>query len=134
LEGNQDEVQQLQAENQHLRIRVQELEVENALVVEQLQAMPVASPRLSREQLHSLRDRILENLRQGKGRGRGSGAIASTSPQYKTAVKALDQFVAEICSALEVAPIEDSTPLSTPVSTPDSRTNARIGQALGDSP
>jgi len=88
------------------------------------QAMPTAYPVLSRDQLIEMRDRILENLRQGKGRGRGSGAIASTSPQYKTAVKALDQFLAFVCSALEVAPIEDSTPLSTPENyTPDSRTH-----------
>jgi len=86
-------------------LRIEQVRIKD----EQLQAMPtttLADYLLVRDQpfLLAVRDRVLKSLTSGKGK------VASTSPQFKTAAKALDRFILELRE-------------STPVSTHDSETS-----------
>ncbi len=72
-----------------MRSRNQELEAEVLQlkkIVEQAEELNSAP----KPDLFSLRDSILESLTTGRGR------IATTSPQYKTAIKVLDKFIAQL--------------------------------------
>jgi len=91
----EDQVKALLAENEALKQQNRELQHS----LNNLESPP--APQLP--DLSTLRDRVLKSLTSGKGK------VASTSPQFKTAAKALDRFILELRE-------------STPVSTPDSET------------
>lgn len=83
------EMQQLESENQILRERNQNLEKE---------VSRLTKVNNDEATLQQMRDRVLKTLTAGKGK------VATTSPQYKAAAKALDRFVDEL---------RKSTPVST---------------------
>lgn len=58
-----------------------------------------------------MRDRVLKTLTSGKGK------VATTSPQYKTAARALDKFISEL---------RESAPTSTPASSAPDGTAAPL--------
>ena len=91
-----DRIQELQAEALRLHENVVQAEEQVRIKDDQLQAMSGSTTFLDYEQLIQVRSSVLEALRKGKGRGRGSGGIATTSPQYRTAVKVLDEFITGI--------------------------------------
>ena len=93
----------MQLENEQLLSQIEALLVENQELREKLsnRRKQAATPLPS---LQALRSRILKSLTEGRAK------VATTSPQYKTAAKVLDKFIAEITSA---------TPASTPPSAPD---------------
>ncbi|WP_148662667.1 hypothetical protein [Scytonema hofmannii] len=82
----------LKVENQELLMRLNNLEVQERT------ATPLPD-------LQAIRDRILKSLTQGKNK------VATTSPQYKTAVKVLDKFIAELVAST-VESTQSSTNLS----------------------
>lgn len=88
---NSQLIEQLRSDNEALVHQNQELQQE-------LSNAATQSP----PDYKAVRDRILKSLLSGRGR------IATTSPQYKTAVKTLDRFIEEL---------QKSAPVSTPEST-----------------
>ena len=91
------QIEQLQSENESLKQQNQELqqELSNAAV----------TPTLQLPDYEVVRDRVLKSLTSGKGK------VASTSPQYKTAARALDRFIEELReSAPASIPVAETTP------------------------
>ena len=84
------QISALQSENESLLQQNQELQQELSNVA----ALSTQLPDLS-----TLRSSVLKSLITGKGK------VATTSPQYKTAARALDRFIDEL---------QKSTPASTP--------------------
>lgn len=66
---------------------------------EDRQAPPENRP-IARPDYQAVRDRVLKTFTTGRGR------IAPSAPQYKSAVKALDRFIAEIQADPKVPPEE----------------------------
>ncbi|MEH2321011.1 hypothetical protein [Nostoc sp.] len=60
------------------------------LIEEDRQVIPEARQETSPPDYQTIRDRVLKSLITGRGR------IAPSAPQYKSAVKVLDRFIAEI--------------------------------------
>ena len=100
----------MQQENDQLKAQIEELQSENEALKQQNQELQrslsdiAVTPPIP--DLYPIRDRVLKTLTSGKGK------VATTSPQYKTAARALDRFILEL---------RESTPASTPVAetTPD---------------
>ncbi len=82
----QEARQEIKPDYQQLHQRNQELSAE----VLRLKEIVEQAPTTRKPELFSLRDRVLKSLTIGRGR------IATTSPQYKTAIKALDKFIDEL--------------------------------------
>ncbi|MUG97994.1 hypothetical protein F7734_39070 [Scytonema sp. UIC 10036] len=98
------EVETMPSENEQLFAQIEALKVENQELLLRLnnkEAQERAATPLP--DLQAIRSRILKSLTQGKNK------VATTSPQYKTAVKVLDKFIAEL-----VADSGESTPPSSP--------------------
>ena len=105
------EVDAMQQSNDQLKAQIEELLRENEALKQQNQELQQelsnlgATPAPQLPDLYPIRDRILRTLTVGKGK------VATTSPQYKTAARALDRFIEEL---------RESAPTSTPASsTPD---------------
>ena len=99
----------MQQENDQLKAQIEELIRENESLKQQNQELQQELSNRGATPLildyEAVRDRILKTLTSGKGK------VATTSPQYKTAARALDRFILEL---------RESTPTSTPASsTPD---------------
>jgi len=111
----------MQQEQGQLQAMVEELQTENEALKQQNQELQqqlsnVVAPLVPQPDYEAVRDRVLKSLTSGKGK------VASTSPQFKTAAKALDRFILEL---------RESTQVSTPVSTHDSETSPDGTAALG---
>lgn len=97
----------MQQENDQLKAQVEELQSENESLKQQNQQLQqelsnaAVTPTLQLPDLYLMRDSVLKSLTVGKGK------VATTSPQYKTAARALDRFISEL---------RESTPTSTPAS------------------
>lgn len=126
------EVGAMQSENEQQLSQIEALHVENQELRERLNNLE-ANERAATPlpDLQAIRSRILKSLTQGKNK------VATTSPQYKTAVKVLDKFITELVattgestplSILPSAPM--STPSSTPVSTPDGTAAPLVSEAV----
>ena len=101
------QVEQLQSENESLKQQNQELQ-------QQLSNL-AATPTTQLPDLYPIRDRVLRTLTSGKGK------VATTSPQYKAAARALDRFILEL---------RESTPASIPASsTPDGTAAPLVDEA-----
>ena len=106
------QIEELQRENVSIVQRNQELQSENESLLQQNQELQQELINLSTASFISLpflqlvRSGVLKSLITGKGK------VATTSPQYKTAAKALDRFIDEL---------QKSKPASTPEpkNTPD---------------
>ena len=95
------QVEQLQSENESLKQQNQELQQElSNLGATPVTPLPDYEAVRDKRSLLAARDRILKTLTSGKGK------VASTSPQYKTAARALDRFILEL---------RESAPASIPV-------------------
>ena len=96
----------MQQENDQLKAQIEELLRENEALKQQNQELQqelsnvAVTPTLQLPDYEAVRDRVLRTLTSGKGK------IATTSPQYKAAARALDRFILEL---------RESTPASTPV-------------------
>ena len=96
----------MQQENDQLKAQIEQLQSENESLKQQNQELQqelsnLAAPDvLPLPDYEAVRDRVLRTLTSGKGK------VATTSPQYKTAARALDRFILEL---------RESTPTSTPV-------------------
>ncbi|MBD2770975.1 hypothetical protein [Iningainema tapete] len=131
----QVEVEAMQMEKEQLRDRIEELQRENVSIVQRnfelqreneslLQQNQVLqeelnnlsqAPAISLPDLQLVRDRVLKSLTSGKSK------VATTSPQYKTAARALDRFIEEL---------QKYTPTSTPASsTPDGTAAPLVDEA-----
>ncbi len=95
----------MQQEREQLQAQIEELIRENEALKQQNQELQQQLSNLAATPLipdyEVVRDRILKTLTSGKGK------VASTSPQYKTAARALDRFIEEL---------RESAPASTPLS------------------
>ena len=95
----------MQQENDQLKAQIEQLQSENESLKQQNQELQQelsnrgATPVTPLPDYEAVRDRILKTLTSGKGK------VASTSPQYKTAARALDRFILEL---------RESTPASIP--------------------
>jgi DNA repair exonuclease SbcCD ATPase subunit len=100
LEQLQAQIEKLMSENESLLQQNQELQQELS--------NRASSPSPQLPDYEAVRSGVLFSLTIGKGK------VATTSPQYKTAARALDKFINEL---------QKSTPVSTPEqkNTPDSR-------------
>ena len=113
---------EMQQSNDQLKAQVEELQSENEALKQQNQELQrelnnlESSPAPQLPDLYPIRDRILKSLTSGKGK------VASTSPQYKTAARALDRFIEEL---------RESTPVSIPASstTPDGTAAPLVDEA-----
>ena len=108
----------MQQSNDQLKAQVEELLRENEALKQQNQELQQelsnlgATPAPQLPDLYPIRSSILKSLITGKGK------VATTSPQYKTAARALDRFISEL---------KESIPPSTPASnTPESQSLDRI--------
>ena len=124
------EVDAMQQENDQLKAQVEQLLRENESLKQQNQELQqqlsnLAAPDVlplpdyevvrDKQSLLAARDRVLRTLTSGKGK------VASTSPQYKTAARALDRFILEL---------RESTSASTPASsTPDGTAAPLVDEA-----
>ena len=94
----------MQQENDQLKAQIEQLQSENEslkqqnLELQQQLSNLAATPLIPDYEV--VRSSILKSLITGKGK------VATTSPQYKTAARALDRFISEL---------RESTPLSIPV-------------------
>ena len=111
----------MQQENDQLKAQIEQLQSENESLKQQNQELQQelsnrgATPAPQLPDLYLIRDRILKSLTVGKGK------VASTSPQYKTAARALDRFILEL---------RESTSASTPASsTPDGTAAPLVDEA-----
>ena len=111
----------MQQSNDQLQAQIEELIRENESLKQQNQELQQelsnlgATPAPQLPDLYPIRDRILKSLTVGKGK------VASTSPQYKTAARALDRFIEEL---------RESAPASTPASsTPDGTAAPLVSEA-----
>ena len=101
------QIEQLQSENESLKQQNQELQQELSNVA--------VTPTLQLPDYEAVRSSVLRTLTSGKGK------VASTSPQYKTAARALDRFILEL---------RESTPASIPASsTPDGTAAPLVDEA-----
>ena len=110
---------EMQQSNDQLKAQIEELIRENESLKQQNQELQqelsnaAATPLIP--DYEAVRDRILKSLITGKGK------VASTSPQYKTAARALDRFILEL---------RESAPASTPASsTPDGTAASLVDEA-----
>ena len=101
----------MQQENDQLKAQIEELLRENESLKQQNQQLQqelsnAVAPDVPQPDYEAVRDRVLRTLTSGKGK------VATTSPQYKTAGRALDRFIEEL---------RKSAPASTPtaVTAPD---------------
>ena len=93
----QQELEQLQAQISALQFENESLLQQNQELQQKLSNFAALSTSLS--DYKAVRDHVLKSLITGKGK------VATTSPQYKTAAKALDRFIQEL---------QKSTPVSIP--------------------
>ena len=121
--GNYGKVEvEMQQSNDQLKAQIEELLRENEALKQQNQELQqelsnvAVTPTLQLPDYEVVRDRILKSLTSGKGK------VASTSPQYKTAARALDRFISEL---------RESTPASIPVAetTPDGTAAPLVDEA-----
>ena len=112
---------EMQQSNDQLKAQVEELIRENEALKQQNQELQqqlsnLAAPDVPQPDYEAVRDRVLRTLTSGKGK------VASTSPQYKTAARALDRFILEL---------RESTPVSIPVAetAPDGTTAPLVDEA-----
>ena len=112
---------EMQQENDQLKAQVEQLLRENEALKQQNQQLQQelsnrgATPVTPLPDYEAVRDRILKSLITGKGK------VATTSPQYKTAARALDRFILEL---------RESAPVSTPASsTPDGTAAPMVEEA-----
>ena len=113
----------MQQENDQLKAQIEQLQSENESLKQQNQELQQelsnrgATPAPQLPDLYLIRDRILKSLTLTVGKGK----VASTSPQYKTAARALDRFILEL---------RESTSASTPASsTPDGTAAPLVDEA-----
>lgn len=88
------EVEAMQQEREQLLAQISALQFENESLKQQNQELQqelsnVVAPSTSLPDYEAVRSSILKSLITGKGK------VATTSPQYKTAAKALDRFIEE---------------------------------------
>ena len=99
-----------QQEREQLLAQIEELIRENESLKQQNQELQqqlsnVAAPDvLPLPDYEAVRDRILKSLITGKGK------VATTSPQYKAAARALDRFILELRESAPVSKPASSTP------------------------
>ena len=109
------QVEQLLRENESLKQQNQELQQEFSNAVAPDVPQPDYEAVRDKQSLLAARDRVLRTLTSGKGK------VATTSPQYKTAARALDRFILEL---------RESAPASTPASsTPDGTAAPLVSEA-----
>ena len=91
----QAQIEQLQSENESLKQQNQELQRELSNAV---------APDVPQPDYEAVRSSVLKSLTSGKGK------IATTSPQYKAAARALDRFISELRESTPVSILASSTP------------------------
>ncbi|MBD2770650.1 hypothetical protein [Iningainema tapete] len=115
LHNSHQEQEQLLSQLEQLRSENESLAQRNQVLQEELNNLSLA-PAISLPELQLVRVSVLKTLTSGKGK------VATTSPQYKTAARALDRFILEL---------RESTPASTPASSaPDGTAAPLVDEAI----